>query len=118
MNSPVARYERAVKQKLTCTNRVRKRLLNHFHVMRDSFLEENASPTEADLHDAFGPPKAMAAELSAMISPEENNRYQKIRLLLRIVTAVLFVLLLLATIYVFFEKQHPIIVVDDYFPSP
>ena len=118
MNSSVTQYERAVKKQLTCRNSVRKKLLERFHVMLNSFLEENPSPTAEDLRIAFGPPKAMAEVLSEMISPNEHSNYRRGKTFQRFILAVLIVLLLLTTIYVFFEKQNPIVVVDDYYPTP
>ena len=113
MNNSVTRYEKELKKKLPCRRSEQNKLLSRFHVMLGSFLEENPAPTAQELRAAFGPPEAMAAVLSDGISPEEKTRYQNGTKLRRVIAGVLAALLLLATIYVFFIKQRPLISVDE-----
>lgn len=117
MNSSVARYRRAVKKHLACGTAARKRLMDKLHTMLGAFLDENPTPTEDELHNAFGPPETVAAMLSEEITPEEKARYRRGKILLRSAAAVLLILIVMASAYIFFMKQIPLTTVDQILPN-
>ena len=117
MNKSVAQYRRALKSMLPCQGPVRRRLMDEFGGMLDSFLEDNPSPTPDELRAAFGSPEEMARHLSANISAAESLQYSRGVVAKKVLAIVLVVLLALATVYVFILKQKPIYVVDELIPT-
>ena len=77
MNKSVAQYRRALKSMLPCQGPARRRLMDEFGGMLDSFLEDNPSPTPDELRAAFGSPEEMARHLSANISAAESLQYSR-----------------------------------------
>ena len=65
------------------------------------------------LREAFGPPEEMAQVLMTEVSPEEKAEYHRNRRIWRIVAGVIAVVLLLFTMYVYFEKQKPVTIINE-----
>lgn len=84
-----------------------------FQSMLKGFLEDYPSPTTQELYNAFGSPEELAKSFSADVPPEETARYWKKQKVRRIIAGILVGLLLIATVYVFFEKQSPLISYDE-----
>lgn len=84
-----------------------------FQSLLKGFLEDYPSPTTQELYTAFGTPEELAKSFSADIPPEEAARYWKKQKVRRIIAGILVGLLLLAAVYVFFEKQSPLISYDE-----
>lgn len=89
-----------------------------FQSLLKGFLEDYPSPTTQELYTAFGTPEELAKSFSADIPPEEAARYWKKQKVRRVIAGILVALLLLATVYVFFVKQKPLVSVDEKFDYP
>lgn len=113
MTDTVLQYERLLKKRLRCTAAVSKRLLKKFRGALLAFLEETPEPSLKQLHEAFGPPEEMAQVLMVEMSPEENAKYRRNRRIRRIAAGVIAVVFLLFTMYVYFEKQKPLTVINE-----
>lgn len=113
MTDTVLQYERLLKKQLRCTTAVRKRLLEKFRGALLVFLEETPEPSLNQLREAFGPPQEMAQILMAEVSPEEMVEYRRNRRIRRIAAGVMAAAFLLFTMYVYFEKQKPITIIDE-----
>ena len=114
----IERYRAGVAKHLRCCKETKERLLLSFdQSMLAPLLEDAPQPSTEDLHAAFSTPKQTAALLMEQVTEEEAIRYQKrrkgvIALTVSIVAALL-ALILLFTIYVFFEKEKPFTYQDD-----
>ena len=113
MVNAAAQYRRALKKKLRCNIKAKKRLLDGFNRVLTAYLEEHSNPTIDDLTIAFGPPKAMAEVLMAELTPKEHTQYRKTVLLQKILLAALAVLLLVLTVYIWFYKTNGLTTVDE-----
>lgn len=113
MTDTVLQYEKLLKKQLRCTTAVRKRLLEKFRGALLVFLEETPEPSMNQLREAFGPPEEMAQVLMTEVSPEEKAEYHRNRRIWRIVAGVIAVVLLLFTMYVYFEKQKPVTIINE-----
>lgn len=111
MNNNAARYKSKLKRKLQCNRGTKADLLEEFSHLLDGFLDENPDATYTDLSNAFGPPEEMAKILMDKVDEQEKRAYKQRQLLLRIAAAVLAIVLIIATIDVFFIKQRPLEVV-------
>lgn len=113
MMNTVLQYERLLKKQLRCTTAVRKRLLEKFRGALLVFLEETPEPSLNQLREAFGPPEEMAQVLMTEVSPEENTEYRRNRRIRRIAVGVIAVVFALFTMYVYFEKQKPVTIINE-----
>ena len=113
MTDTVLQYEKLLKKQLRCTTAVRKRLLEKFRGALLVFLEETPEPSLNQLHEAFGPPEEMAQVLMTEVSPEEKTEYRRNRRIWRIAASIIAVVVILFTMYVYFEKQKPLITTDE-----
>lgn len=113
MTDTVLQYERLLKKQLRCTTAVRKRLLEKFRGALLVFLEETPDPNLNQLREAFGPPEEMAQVLMTEVSPEERAEYCRNRRIWRIVAGVIAVVFVLFTMYIYFEKQKPLVMIDE-----
>lgn len=113
MTDTVLQYEKLLKKQLRCTTAVRKRLLEKFRGALLVFLEETPDPNLNQLREAFGPPEEMAQVLMTEVSPEEMVEYCRNTRIRRIAAGVIAVVLVLFTMYVYFEKQKPLITTDE-----
>ncbi len=113
MTDTVLQYEKLLKKQLRCTTAVRKRLLEKFRGALLVFLEETPEPSLNQLHEAFGPPEEMAQVLMAEVSPEDMAEYRRNRRIRRIAAGVIAVVFVLLTMYVYFEKQKPLTVINE-----
>lgn len=113
MTNTVMQYERLLKKQLRCTTAVRKRLLEKFRGVLLVFLEETPEPSLNQLHEAFGPPEEMAQVLMTEVSPDEKAVYRRNRRIQCIAAGVIAVVFVLFTMYVYFEKQKPITIIDE-----
>lgn len=108
MSNCVARYENALKKRLTCKGSIKKELIDKFRKSLADYLEDCPTPEMADLCNAFGPPEEMAKVLMEEVSAEEVARHRRWKTCLRVAVGLLTASLLLFAIYVFFCKQKPI----------
>lgn len=106
-------YERLLKKRLRCTTAVRKRLLEKFRGALLVFLEETPEPSMNQLREAFGPPEEMAQVLMTEVSPEETAKYRRNKRIRLIAAGAIAVVFVLFTMYVYFEKQKPITIIDE-----
>ena len=113
MTDTVLQYERLLKKQLRCTTAVRKRLLEKFRGALLVFLEETPEPSTNQLREAFGPPEEMAQVLMTEVSPEEMAEYRRNRRIRRIAAGVIAVVFVLFTMYVYFEKQKPVTIINE-----
>ena len=113
MTDTVLQYEKLLKKQLRCTTAVRKRLLEKFRGALLVFLEETPGPSLNQLHEAFGPPEEMAQVLMTEVSPAEKAVYCRNRRIWRIVAGIIAVVFVLFTMYVYFEKQKPLTVINE-----
>lgn len=113
MTDTVLQYEKLLKKQLRCTTAVRKRLLEKFRGALLVFLEETPEPSMNQLREAFGPPEEMAQVLMTEVSPEEKAEYCRNRRIQCIAAGVIAVVFVLFTMYVYFEKQKPLTVINE-----
>ncbi|MBR7122687.1 MAG: hypothetical protein IKC95_04460 [Oscillospiraceae bacterium] len=106
-------YEKLLKKRLRCTTAVRKRLLEKFRGALLVFLEETPEPNLNQLREAFGPPEEMAQVLMTEVPPEEMAKYRRNRRIRRIAAGAIAVVFVLFTMYVYFEKQKPLVMIDE-----
>ena len=118
MNKPVAQYRRALKKLLFCSSSKREQLMLRFQSMLNTLLADCPAPTKQDLYDAFGSPEELANTLSEEITPEDTARYRRMQNARRIIAGILIGLLLIASVYVFFVKQKPLVSVDEHIDYP
>lgn len=109
----VSQYKKELKKYLQCTYTTKDRLLKRFQCLLQVFLEEKPYPNLDQLQEAFGMPKDMAYNLMADLSDAEARHYRKSKLLKYAVAGTALLLTALAVLYVFFEKQKPIVSVDE-----
>ena len=109
----VSQYKKELKKYLQCTYTTKDRLLKRFQCLLQVFLEEKPNPNLDQLQEAFGMPKDMAYNLMADLSDAEARHYRKSKLLKYAVAGTALLLTALAALYVFFEKQKPIVSVDE-----
>ena len=76
-------------------------------------LEETPEPSLNQLREAFGPPEEMAQVLMTEVSPEEKAEYRRNRQMRRIAAGIIVVVFVLFTMYVYFEKQKPLTVINE-----
>ena len=112
MKDTIFQYERLLKKHLRCTIAVKKRLLERFRSVLFMFSGEHPEPSISQLCEAFGPPEEMAQVLMTEVSPEEMAEYRRNKRTRRVVAGVIAAALLLFTIYVYFEKQKPLVMID------
>lgn len=105
MVNAVAQYRRALKKKLRCNGKAKKRLLNGFNQTLSAYLEEHSNSSAEELSAAFGPPREMAEVLMTQISNQEYAIYRRKTLCLRILTSILIVVVVFFTLYVWFYKS-------------
>ena len=113
MMDTVLQYERLLKKQLRCTSAVKERLLEKFRSALLVFLEETPKPSLNQFHEAFGPPEEMAQVLMTEVSPEEKAEYRRNRRIRRFVAGVIAVVFVLFTMYIYFEKQKPLVMIDE-----
>ena len=113
MTDTVLQYEKLLKKQLRCTTAVRKRLLEKFRCALLVFLEETPEPSMNQLQEAFGPPEEMAQVLMTEVSPGEMAEYRRNRRIRRIAVGVIAVVFALFTMYVYFEKQKPVTIINE-----
>ena len=113
MANCISRYKKAVKKNLRCTHNTKSQLSQKFDAMLSAFLEDNPSPSTDELYAAFGLPQEMATVLMEGVSAEENSKYRKTRLITKtiagIVAGVLLTLVIVFTLYIYYEKQIPVV---------
>ena len=107
MRANATKYQNELKKNLFCSAKVKKQLLNSFQCSLDAFLEENPTPSMADLHDAFGPPAEMARILSKQITEQEIKKFKRQSTAIQVIAILLALVLVLLTFYVFFWKEKP-----------
>ena len=105
MINAVAQYRRALKKELRCSSKAKKRLLTGFDQTLTAYLEENSNPSMEELSAAFGPPSEMAKVLMAQITDQEHTMYRNRTLCTKILTSIIFVILISFTIYIWFYKS-------------
>ena len=115
MNRNIARYQRTLKQNLTCAAPTRRALLRKFQSSLDAFLEETPSPTEAALTAAFGTPQEMAAVLMEDVSQKEAAKWSNCRKYGKIIAAVLYAVFF---IYLLYLSQQPVPIIEPQTVSP
>lgn len=101
-----AQYRKKLTKNLRCCKETKADLLASFDRQLEIFLEDCPDSTEEELTAAIGPVEDMAADLMARVSEEDQARYRKRLLINRIVAAILVVVLLATTVYVYFEKEY------------
>lgn len=101
-----AQYRKKLTKNLRCCKETKADLLASFDRQLEIFLEDCPDPTEEELTAAIGPVEDMAADLMARVSEEDQAKYRKRLLINRIVAAILVVVLLATTVYVYFEKEY------------
>jgi hypothetical protein len=113
MHDCVTQYKKALKKSLRCSSSVKERLLGRFDLSLSAFLEDSPNPTMTEMNAAFGSPRDMASVLMEGVSAEENSKYRKTRLITKtiagIVTGVLLTLVIVFTLYIYYEKQIPVV---------
>ena len=118
MNHEAALYEKALRKQLHCTGNTKKHLLQRFHSALTTYLEDHPSPTASDLQTAFGPPEDMAKVLMENVSEAEVKTYRKHTLFLKIITVVLFAIILIQVIYSAFFKDYTLVTDDSIIIEP
>lgn len=78
------------------------------------YLEEHTEPAKQELVAAFGPPEELARLLMNQFPEKERKRRRMVRKILLGVSAAVTVLILIFAVYVFFLKEIPMTVVNDY----
>ena len=114
MTNCIKEYERALKKELRCSKAAKKRLLEQFSTPLAAFTEENPMPDTQALHDAFGPPAEMAKTLMVDTTEQERKAYTRNKRICRGIAIGCAALLLVFTVYVFFIKENPITIVNDF----
>ena len=105
MINAAAYYRRALKKELRCSYKTKKRLLNGFNQAITAYWEEHSNPSMEELSAAFGPPSEMAKVLMAQITDQEHTMYRNRTLCTKILTSIIFVILISFTIYIWFYKS-------------
>lgn len=102
-------YRKELKRALRCGQAARRRLLARWDSSLAGFLVENAAPAFDEIAAAFGPPKEMAQTLMAELTVADIRGYQLQRCILQFLAGLCAAELLLFAVYVFVEKQKPIV---------
>ena len=76
--------------------------------MLHTYLEENPSATATDMETAFGSSDEMSRVLMDELTHQEHEQYRRIKILTRIIAAVLLVAFSLFAIYIYFIKEIPV----------
>lgn len=113
MTNALTQYKKEIKKHLRCCGSTKTRLMERFDHSLAPFLEECDDPSMGSLHAAFGPPESMAGLLMSELTSEEAARYRRQVWCKRITAGILAVLLVAFTLYVYFEKQHPLEVKNE-----
>ena len=113
MVNAVAQYRRALKKKLRCSSKAKKRLLTGFVQTLTAYLEENSNPSMEELSAAFGPPNAMAEILMAELTAQEQTQYRRNMLFRKLFLAAFAIVFLVLTIYIWFFKSTGLTAVDE-----
>lgn len=113
MTNALTKYKKEMQKHLRCCGSAKTRLMERFDHSLAPFLEGCDDPSMGSLHAAFGPPESMAGLLMSELTSEEAARYRRQVRCKRITAGILAVLLVAFTLYVFFEKQHPLEVKNE-----
>lgn len=108
MASAVRKYKRKLSKNLKCCGKAKKALITSFEQKLHSYLEENPTPSEEMLSDAFGSPAEMAAILMVQVSAEDAKQYRVRSIAKKVLASVLILLFILLTIHVYFFKSIPV----------
>lgn len=113
MVNAVAQYRRALKKKLRCNGKAKKRLLNGFNQTLSAYLDEHSDPSAEELSAAFGPPMEIATVLMAELTPQEQTQYRRSILIRKLFLAAFAIVFLVLTIYIWFFKTTGLTAVDE-----
>lgn len=105
MVHPVEQYQRRLAKRLRCCAETKETLLAPFRQSLDAYLETTPGPSFEQLCAAFGTPEDMAIQMMECVSEEDAKKYRKQQRVKRIIAALAVLVLLLVSVYVFFEKE-------------
>lgn len=108
-----AKYRRLLKKELRCPHQIKKRLLEKFDTALDSYLADSPAPDAEALAAAFGPPQEMAQVLMQEVCQKDLSRYRISKLAARIAVLLIALSWVAFTIHVYFQKELPIVIIDE-----
>lgn len=108
-----AKYRRHLKTELRCPHQIKKKLLAKFDTALDSYLADSPAPDMETLTAAFSPPQEMAQVLMQEVCQKDLARYRISKWTARIAALLIVLGWVVFTLYVYFQKEFPIVFIDE-----
>ena len=105
------KYKREVKASLKCDRKLRRNLLSQLEDFKDSSGVEDGAYDQFAI--SFGPPQEMASALMEGVSVKEIRKFQNEKKMWRFLLCIFVAVLVAGTLYIWFEKNNPVVVYDQ-----
>lgn len=105
------KYKREVKASLKCDRKLRRNLLSQLEDFKDSSGVEDGAYDQFAI--SFGPPQEMASSLMESVSVKEIRKFQNEKKMWRFLLYIFVAVLVAGTLYIWFEKNNPVVVYDQ-----
>lgn len=105
------KYKREVKASLKCDRKLRRNLLSQLEDFKDSSGVEDGAYDQFAI--SFGPPQEMASSLMESVSVKEIRKFQNEKKMWRFLLCIFVAVLVAGTLYIWFEKNNPVVVYDQ-----
>lgn len=105
------KYKREVKASLKCDRKLRRNLLSQLEDFKDSSGVEDGTYDQFAI--SFGPPQEMASSLMESVSVKEIRKFQNEKKMWRFLLCIFVAVLVAGTLYIWFEKNNPVVVYDQ-----
>lgn len=105
------KYKREVKASLKCDRKLRRNLLSQLEDFKDSSGVEDGAYDQFAI--SFGPPQEMASSLMESVSAKEIRKFQNEKKMWRFLLCIFVAVLVAGTLYIWFEKNNPVVVYDQ-----
>lgn len=105
------KYKKEVKASLKCDRKLRRNLLSQLEDFKDSSGVEDGAYDQFAI--SFGPPQEMASSLMESVSVKEIRKFQNEKKMWRFLLCIFVAVLVAGTLYIWFEKNNPVVVYDQ-----
>lgn len=105
------KYKKEVKASLKCDRKLRRNLLSQLENFKDSSGVEDGAYDQFAI--SFGPPQEMASSLMESVSVKEIRKFQNEKKMWRFLLCIFVAVLVAGTLYIWFEKNNPVVVYDQ-----
>ena len=105
------KYKREVKASLKCDRKLRRNLLSQLEDFKESSGVEDGAYDQFAI--SFGPPQEMASSLMESVSAKEIRKFQNEKKMWRFLLCIFVAVLVAGTLYIWFEKNNPVVVYDQ-----